>query len=265
MRTSRAAAGRWQTHFIFVDAGPAADGEFGKEIALRSAMEDALCEMRAEDGDGDDDEEDGEPIARESTTPNALGLEPADAWSHTSLTSLSSTRHAAPCTILVVVGGGIGTLRTVHTVLQKGRPVVVLAESGLAAKDIYSFTVHGERITNTLPPDDRGFKMRQEYVETCATLLPEINQMGAHLMGVHNKPLLSFFEGSVEGVISSVEQQGERDEPTPNACRTHAARIPHPCRTHAARIPHPCRTRMPCRTRWRPLRLSLSLSLSLSL
>ena len=31
------------THFLFVDAGPAAEGQFGKEIKLRAAVEDAFC------------------------------------------------------------------------------------------------------------------------------------------------------------------------------------------------------------------------------
>jgi hypothetical protein len=34
---------RAQSHFLFVDAGVEAEGEFGKEIALRTAVEDELC------------------------------------------------------------------------------------------------------------------------------------------------------------------------------------------------------------------------------
>ena len=37
------------SHFLFVDAGPEAEGQFGKEIALRAAMEDALCWERPGD------------------------------------------------------------------------------------------------------------------------------------------------------------------------------------------------------------------------
>jgi hypothetical protein len=68
------------THFLFVDAGPAAEGKFGQEIALRAAVEDAICAETARD-------------------------EPQTVM------------------ILIVVGGGIGTLNTVLAVLEKKRPV----------------------------------------------------------------------------------------------------------------------------------------------
>jgi hypothetical protein len=33
------------SHFLFVDAGPAAEGQFGNEIALRAAVEDRFCRV----------------------------------------------------------------------------------------------------------------------------------------------------------------------------------------------------------------------------
>jgi hypothetical protein len=36
------------SHFLFVDAGPAAEGQFGKEIELRAALEDAACARKSD-------------------------------------------------------------------------------------------------------------------------------------------------------------------------------------------------------------------------
>jgi hypothetical protein len=46
------------SHFVFVDAGPEAVGQFGKEIALRAALEDTLCR----DHPRDPDEESVSPV-----------------------------------------------------------------------------------------------------------------------------------------------------------------------------------------------------------
>ena len=86
------------SHFLFVDAGPEAEGQFGKEIELRAAVEDHFCRV---------------------PPPDMNGLN----------TSLQSVM------ILLVVAGGVGTLTTVLTILEKRRPVVVLPSSGGAAKD----------------------------------------------------------------------------------------------------------------------------------
>jgi hypothetical protein len=37
------------SHFLFVDAGPGAEGVFGHEIELRAAVEDAICAPRTRD------------------------------------------------------------------------------------------------------------------------------------------------------------------------------------------------------------------------
>jgi hypothetical protein len=89
----RAPLDPYHSHFIFVDAGNEQVGTFGHEIDLRATLEDTLCQPP----DGDETE-------------------------------------AADCVmILCVVGGGPNTLQTVYTMLQKMRPVVVLAHSGGAA------------------------------------------------------------------------------------------------------------------------------------
>ena len=118
------------THFVFVDAGPEAEGQFGKEIALRASLEDAFCKEQG--------------------------------------TSVSTAL------ILLVVAGGVGTLTTVLTVLEKKQPVVVLANSGGAATDIHQYVEKGMLPTNTLSKEDKGYTARQQAVDTCVEKLPKI-------------------------------------------------------------------------------------------
>jgi hypothetical protein len=128
------------SHFLFVDAGPAAEGQFGKEIALRAAMEDRFCRVNS----SEQEEGGGAPTVM----------------------------------ILLVVAGGVGTLTTVLAVLQKRRPVVVLSASGGAAKFISDFVRYGVMPTNELQPSDEGYNARQQAVELCATTLPKIDKAG---------------------------------------------------------------------------------------
>ena len=86
----RAALDPNHTHFLMVDDGK--DGAWGGEIDFRTALENHICtchDARAALSDDDD------------TLPTPM--------------------------VLVVVGGGIGTLNTIIGTLEKERPVVVLA------------------------------------------------------------------------------------------------------------------------------------------
>lgn len=58
--------------------------------------------------------------------------------------------------MLLVVGGGPGTLTTVTEVLEKKRSVIVLANSGFAARDIYNYVEHDQMPRNDLAPDAKG-------------------------------------------------------------------------------------------------------------
>jgi len=142
------------SHFIFVDAGPEAEGQFGKEIELRAAMEDALCTFADEVED----------------------------------------KAASTAMVLLVVAGGIGTLSTVLNVLDKRRPVVVVLDSGGAAKDIHEFCVNGNLPTNELPKSDKGHAGRQDAVDKSPELLPKIKEFGEQLVGVTGAPLLTFVD-----------------------------------------------------------------------
>ena len=87
----------------------------GKEIALRAAMEDSLC-RNAEEIEG---------------------------------------RIVSTVMVLLVVAGGVGTLTTVLTVLEKKRPVVVLSDSGGVAKDIFDYVANGIMPINQFEVDDQ--------------------------------------------------------------------------------------------------------------
>ena len=89
------------------------------------------------------------------------------------------------------------------TVLEKQRPVVVLADSGGAAKDIHDFCTQGRLPTNTLRPDDKGYTLRQQHVDTCKEKLPLIAKLGQrqHNLGEkRGRPLLcSFVQAAAVG------------------------------------------------------------------
>ena len=86
----RAALNPNHTHFLMVDDGK--DGAWGGEIDFRTALENHICTY------------------------------------HDAKAALSDTDDTLPTPmVLIVVGGGIGTLNTIIGTLEKERPVVVLA------------------------------------------------------------------------------------------------------------------------------------------
>ena len=95
----------------------------GKEIALRAAMEDSLC-RNAEEIEG---------------------------------------RIVSTVMVLLVVAGGVGTLTTVLTVLEKKRPVVVLSDSGGVAKDIFDYVANGIMPINQFEVDAKGYTLSPPY------------------------------------------------------------------------------------------------------
>ena len=89
------------SHFILVDDGTT--DKFGGEIEFRSKLEDRICK---EEGPASASVED-------SVLPTPM--------------------------VLIVVGGGLGTLQTIFQSLTNERPCVILADSGGAAGDIYEY------------------------------------------------------------------------------------------------------------------------------
>jgi hypothetical protein len=56
--------------------------------------------------------------------------------------------------ILLVVAGGANTFKTILETLEKGRSVVVLADSGGAATDLHEYFEHRVLPVNKLEPSD---------------------------------------------------------------------------------------------------------------
>jgi hypothetical protein len=94
--------------------------------------------------------------------------------------------------ILLVVAGGVNTLSCVVHELEKGKPVVVLADSGGAATDMYEYHTHGALPANTLDADEPGFDLRQQAVDEAIKVLPRIAELGRRSVGLQHRPLLSF-------------------------------------------------------------------------
>lgn len=168
----RAPLDPYHSHFLFADAGDDKVGEFGHEIETRTHLEEELCQGSA-----------------------------------------NAEEHSGHCVmILLVVGGGPNTLKTVIYMLEMRRPVVILAHSGGAAYDIYEYMMHdGKLPTNDIKPDpgerDGGnkYKARQAYCEQVRTDLPRARELGEVRAGLYNHPLITFF--GTEDLIMSIDDR----------------------------------------------------------
>jgi hypothetical protein len=106
--------------------------------------------------------------------------------------------------VTLVVGGGLGTLSTVVSILEKARPVVVLADSGGAADDIHAFVVDGVMPTNDeVDSSSDAHAKRQQVVDVCAEKLPKIQELGSKAAGgLKDTPLLTFVSASTRGPVA---------------------------------------------------------------
>ena len=158
------------THFLFVDGGIDKEGEFGEEIDFRTKLEDCLC-MRKKKKIGDEIR--GEVSTREDS---------------------SVLDESERCImVLLVVGGGIGTLDTVLNALENDQPVVVLANSGGAASDIYKYL-------NMPKPDPTDPKPPKYCHARAAEMLPKIESEATRKDGVK---LLTFFNENDEATAQN--------------------------------------------------------------
>ena len=76
--------------------------------------------------------------------------------------------------VLIVLSGGLGTLDVIINTLEKARPVIVIAESGGAASDIYRYCCPESDTYLELQKVGSSSRHDEEYVAACARLLPEI-------------------------------------------------------------------------------------------
>ena len=143
------------THFVFADSGNSGSDAFGDEIELRSQLEDCVCKS-----------------------------------SKTRMETRANCVEAMTPMVLVVVGGGMGTLRTIVHTLQNERPVVVFGDGGGAGAHIREFHNKYNQIAR-----ERIFAMwnvASEYVD----LLDEIHRLGTVTKGINQNTLLTFFNTS---------------------------------------------------------------------
>ena len=123
------------------------------------------------------------------------------------------TRTAPTPSVMLMVNGRVGALRYVHAHLLKHRPVVVIADSGGAAADIFAYQQTG-KLPDKATPHAFGDTKHQvpraqhfRYCDEARVLLPKIIELGAKPKGANSVPQLSFYsthdelEKSLEMVV----------------------------------------------------------------
>ena len=109
----------------------------------------------------------------------------------------------APPMVLLVVGGGVGSFQNALNSLQNNRPVVVLADSGGAALDIYNYVEKGgiERAAKRQYKDDA--RPHIEPYDLAIEYLQKIKELGSLKVGVRQTKMLTFF--STTGAVDEGE------------------------------------------------------------
>lgn len=211
---SRTCLDRNHTHYLLVDDGT--EGKFGGEIGLRSNLEDALTADKKEKASsgkpGPKDSRDCRGSSSTATSRSASSRRPPTSSHIHANASVAKTRRLGglkPMMILLVVGGGPGTLKTVLETLKKGRPVIVMLWSGGVANEI-GYYFERERMRELAASEAREFDPSASmYLETandatrekCIEMMPQIYELGsqgrvgkaAHVPGIENQ-MLTFFE-----------------------------------------------------------------------
>ena len=156
------------THFIFHDDG--SEGTFYTEADLRSTFEDFIARGAPSD--------EAEEI--EGGSPTLFGVDE------------DGDKILAPPMVVLVVGGGPGSFKMALQSLEKLRPVVVLADSGGAAKDIYDYVQKGELDPTLTRKYSEGDKT-QSAMDVAMQYLPRIKELGQKKVGVQKSTMLTFF------------------------------------------------------------------------
>jgi hypothetical protein len=141
------------THFVFVDDGSSGAQAFGSELAVRDKLFQGICSARV----------DAEP-----------------------------DNPAPPVFVVLVVGGGPATLKSVLDTLAQMKPVICVADSGGAAELIYDCVKSGL--------EEALLKASHPALRARATeLLPQIIHSGMKASGANHTNLLSFCRSDNEG------------------------------------------------------------------
>ena len=171
------------THFIFHDDGT--EGTFYTETDLRSTFEDFIAR--------------GAP----ANQPDIDGSSPDIDGTSLFGNDEDGDKFLAPPMVVLVVGGGPGSFKMALQSLEKQRPVVVIADSGGAAKDIFDYVTKGE-LDPTLPRkysesmiqglgSSGRIDKAQSAVDVAMQYLPKIKELGQREVGVQKSTMLTFF------------------------------------------------------------------------
>ncbi len=172
------------SHFILVDDGTT--GTFGGEIEFRTALENRICS----------------DMAALANSEDALLPTPM---------------------VLVVVGGGVGTLNTIISTLEKDRPCVIMASSGGVSTQVWHYFQHGTLPAFSDKVDKDGHPVNKAEVDALRAKLPRIKELGTKPKGANKVRQLRFFhstndvdgEGNeldrliLEAILSDVESTFE--------------------------------------------------------
>ena len=195
------------SHLVLVDDGTV--GEFGKEIALRSAVEDKLCDKEGHVLPP--------PLVHanvvdrtkaENDAGAGVGASSPGAPAATSVPGRAS--HTGPAVMVqLLVGGGPGSLETLIATLAMKRPVVVFADTGRSAAVITAAHRYLKRLEQSglkgdalsrlenEPPSAEDLELREkqqvEMWATCPTLVLKILRLGAQKAIGGDQELLTFF------------------------------------------------------------------------
>lgn len=187
----RACLDPFHTHYLLVDDGTA--GQFGGEIGLRSNLEDELT---------------SDPAIRQAHYARGTNAHRSDAARHVS--------GNKPMMILLVAGGGPGTLRTVFETLKKGRPVVVLRQSGGAAEHLHQYFENKGKFPASYSAPAQTV-CAGDVRAACEKYLPQIYEMGSvrrgeTVAGLKGHQRLSFYEPRSAKGSAYVLRESERFE-----------------------------------------------------
>jgi len=161
------------THFILVDdqiPSGSSGSPFGGEIGLRSKLEEVICPDNnyLKDADGND-------------------------------TAVTDDDNIEVPMVMLVVGGGVGTLKVVLGALGNDRPVVVLPDSGAAARAIFAVCIGEGESRVKLEPAEAGRRMpdMESHPERCKEaeeLLDQIRTASAGYTGFNKNEAVQAYE-----------------------------------------------------------------------
>ena len=213
------------SHLVLVDDGTV--GEFGKEIVLRSAVEDKLCDKEGH--------VQPPPLLHGSGHGAGVGATyPGAGSAPTASLQGRGASHSGPAVMVqLLVGGGPGSLETLIATLAMKRPVVVFADTGRSAAVITAAHRYLKRLEQNAPKgdasgdaltrlekqppsaDELGLREKQQVDmwAMCTSLVLKILRLGAQKAIGGDQELLVFDRDAETGEVTEHSAMGVRYVP----------------------------------------------------